>query len=150
MGTFSPHTVSSIFRLPLTHTHTHTHTHLVEWLRPVIFSAARVCCHTVPCHSTMAFFSHNTHKCTCMNAYALTHAGLCGVWMWVYACLSARCAFFFFLGGGGLMCSGFVCFPSQTLAWALPGSCHVHQLEFYWRDEALSALIVQFSSLMLE
>ena len=28
MGTFSPHTVSSIFRLSLhTHTHTHTHTH---------------------------------------------------------------------------------------------------------------------------
>ena len=27
MGTFFPHTVSSIFRLSLTHTHTHTHTH---------------------------------------------------------------------------------------------------------------------------
>ena len=26
MGTFFPHTVSSIFRLSLTHTHTHTHT----------------------------------------------------------------------------------------------------------------------------
>ena len=25
---FSPHTVSSIFRLSLTHTHTHTHTHM--------------------------------------------------------------------------------------------------------------------------
>ena len=27
MGTFFPHTVSSLFRLSLTHTHTHTHTH---------------------------------------------------------------------------------------------------------------------------
>ena len=27
MGTFFPHTVSSIFRLSLTHAHTHTHTH---------------------------------------------------------------------------------------------------------------------------
>ena len=27
MGTFFPHTVSSTFRLSLTHTHTHTHTH---------------------------------------------------------------------------------------------------------------------------
>ena len=27
MGTFFPHTVSSIFRLSLTHTHTHTHTY---------------------------------------------------------------------------------------------------------------------------
>ena len=27
MGTFFPHTVSSIFRLSLTHTRTHTHTH---------------------------------------------------------------------------------------------------------------------------
>ena len=27
MGTFFPHTVSSIFRLSLTHTHTHIHTH---------------------------------------------------------------------------------------------------------------------------
>ena len=33
MGTFFPHTVSSIFRLSLTHTHTHTytHTHTHEW-----------------------------------------------------------------------------------------------------------------------
>ena len=29
MGTFFPHTVSSIFRLSLTHTHTHTHTHML-------------------------------------------------------------------------------------------------------------------------
>ena len=28
MGTFFPHTVSSVFRLSLTHTHTHTHAHV--------------------------------------------------------------------------------------------------------------------------
>ena len=32
MGTFFPHTVSSIFRLSLTHTHTHTHLCMLDWL----------------------------------------------------------------------------------------------------------------------
>ena len=37
MGTFFPHTVSSIFRLSLIHTHTHTHTHtsFSDTLRPI-------------------------------------------------------------------------------------------------------------------
>ena len=39
-GHFFPHTVSSIFRLSLTHTHTHTHTHTkcLHTVSPVIIS----------------------------------------------------------------------------------------------------------------
>ena len=43
MGTFFPCTVSSIFRLSLTHTHTHTHTHTQAFFFCLYSSCLRAC-----------------------------------------------------------------------------------------------------------
>ena len=55
MGTFFPHTVSSIFRLSLTHTHTHTHTHFLDLFLPSLFSLFDSPLHFLSFPSTCSF-----------------------------------------------------------------------------------------------
>ena len=71
MGTFSPHTVSSIFRLSQTHTHTHTHTR--------VRARTHMCTHIYSYSITPAIrgpgkLAKRNAVCECETKWALVNA----------------------------------------------------------------------------